>query len=104
MAKDWVAVAGAINTRLEQLEMTQAELAKRSRVSPATLRQIQHAVPKQYNPRTLSGISEALGWPSGHLEHVAEGKSVGGGDRLAQLEAAVSELSERVAALEHKDR
>lgn len=100
MAKDWPAVAGAINTRLEQLEMTQTELAKRSRVSPATLRQMQHAVAKQYNPRTLSSISEALGWPSNHLERVADGQSGKGRDRLTQLEVAVSELSERVAALE----
>ncbi|MFC7612322.1 helix-turn-helix domain-containing protein [Actinokineospora soli] len=41
MSKDWQAVADAINARLDELEMTQKELADRSGVSVATLRQLQ---------------------------------------------------------------
>lgn len=107
MGKDWAAVGDAISTRLEQLDMTQDELAKRSRVSTATVRQIQHGViPKRRrSPRTLSDMSEALGWSPDHLERVADGQPVGEDtDRFARLESAVSALTERVAALERGTR
>jgi transcriptional regulator with XRE-family HTH domain len=101
VAKDWDAVAEAINTRLAELEMTQTELATKSRVSPATLRQIQHGVPKRRSPRTLADISEALSWPSDHLERVSEGAPpAGGGDRVTRLEAELNALRARVDALE----
>ncbi|SFJ76863.1 Helix-turn-helix domain-containing protein [Amycolatopsis sacchari] len=75
MAKRWDAVADAINTRLEQLGMTQAELASKSRVSVATVREIQHGVAKRRSPRTLAALSEALKWRSEYLEQVADGQS-----------------------------
>lgn len=101
MAKDWDAVASAINTRLAELEMTQTELSSTSRVSTATLRQIQHGVVKKRSPRTLADISEALGWPSAHLERVADGApNPASTDRVAQLETEVAALRARVDALE----
>lgn len=101
MSKDWQAVADAINTRLAELDMTQAELASKSTVSPATLREIQHGVGKKRSPRTLAAISEALGWPSRHLDDVASGDAeLGGQDRVSQLEASLAELTERVARIE----
>lgn len=106
MSKDWQAVADAINTRMEQLDMTQAELAKRSGVAVATLRQIQHAVPKRRSPRTLADISEALRWPPTHLEKVADGEQPTNGDqdRIGQLEAAVADLQQRVDVIERHAR
>lgn len=101
MGRDWDAVAEAINTRLAQLEMTQAELASKSRVSTATLRQIQHGVAKKRSPHTLAAISEALGWPSRHLEQLAEGEAGSPeADRIARLESTVAELEQRVRRLE----
>lgn len=102
MGKDWQAVADAINTRMDQLDMTQAELAKRSGVAVATLRQIQHAVPKRRSPRTLADISEALQWPATHLERVADGEQPPSSDldRIGRLELAVANLQERVEAIE----
>ena len=103
MAKDWQAVADAINARMEELGMSQQELASRSRVSVAALRQIQKAVPKERNPRTLAAISEALGWPSNRLEDVAAGSATDeGADRLARLESEVADLREKVADLEKR--
>lgn len=101
MSKDWQAVADAMNTQMEQLAMTQTELANRSRVSSALLRQIKNAVPGRRSPRTLAAISEALGWPSNHLERVAGGETPSSvdGDRIGRLEAEVSDLRERVAEL-----
>lgn len=103
MGKDWNAVAEAVNTRLAELGMTQAELASKSRVSPAALRQIQHGVPPKTrrSPHTLAAISEALGWPSRHLEEVAAGEgAIGGQDRVKRLEDTVADLQERVRKLE----
>ncbi|WP_019808222.1 helix-turn-helix domain-containing protein [Saccharomonospora halophila] len=101
MGKDWNAVAEAINTRLAELGMTQAELASKSRVSPATLRQMQHGVAKRRTPHTLAAISEALGWPSRHLEQVSEGESVAPDpDRVARLENALADLEQRVRRIE----
>lgn len=101
MEKRWDLVADAINTRLEQLGMAQNELALKSRVSVATIRDMQGGVAKRRNPRTLADLSEALGWSSDYLERVSDGQSgEPGPDRLTQLEAEVVELKERVASLE----
>jgi transcriptional regulator with XRE-family HTH domain len=101
VGRDWDAVAEAINTRLAQLDMTQAELASKSRVSTATLRQIQHGVVKKRSPHTLAAISEALGWPSRRLEQLSEGESDSREtDRIARLETTVAELEQRVRRLE----
>jgi transcriptional regulator with XRE-family HTH domain len=103
MAKDWQAVAKTINTRMEELPMSQVELANRARVAVATLRQIQHAVPKDRNPRTLAAISEALGLRANHLEEVADGvASASGPDRLTRLESELADLRERVVELERQ--
>lgn len=105
MSKDWDAVAEAINTRLAELDMTQAELASKSTVSPATLRQIQHGVSKKRSPRTLAAISEALGWPSQHLQDVASGSaSPNGQDRVSRIETSIAHLSDRVERIERAMR
>lgn len=101
MGRNWDAVAEAINTRLAELDMTQVELAGKSRVSTATLRQLQHGVAKRYSPRTLAAISGALSWPSDHLERVATGSgSPAAVDRIAALEEVVADLRERVRRIE----
>ncbi|GAB3580388.1 hypothetical protein GCM10027445_50600 [Amycolatopsis endophytica] len=103
MAKDWQAVANAINTRMAERSIGQAELASRARVAVATLRQIQHGIPKDRNPRTLGALSTALGWSADHLERIAGGEEPDiGTDRLAGVESALAELKERVADLERQ--
>ncbi|GAB2657150.1 hypothetical protein GCM10027271_14630 [Saccharopolyspora gloriosae] len=75
MGKHWDAVATAINTRLAELDLTQRELAERSGVSTATLRQLQNNYePRRRSPRTLAAISEGLRWPADHLAQVLEGE------------------------------
>lgn len=109
MANDWEAVAKAINARLEELGMTQRQLAERSGVSPATLRQLQNNYgPRKRNPRLLAAVSEGLRWPSGHLGQVLVGETAesAGTDPLrrdvAQLQEEVRELRERLEAVEHR--
>jgi transcriptional regulator with XRE-family HTH domain len=75
MAKDWQAVAAAIQTRLDELDITQAELAHRAGVAPETVRELRNNLhPRRRNPRTLSAVSEALNWPSDHLANVLRGE------------------------------
>lgn len=101
MTEDWAAVAEAINTRLADLGMTQHELATRSGVSPATVRQIQRNYSvRRRSPRTLSALSEALRWPSMHLAEVCEGRASRSTDRDVNSNAATLEdLSREVGVL-----
>lgn len=76
MADDWDAVGKAISDRLEELQMTQLELAAESGVSPATIREIQYnKLTRRRSPRTLESLSVALQWPASYLGDVLAGKT-----------------------------
>lgn len=107
MGKDWDAVAKAINTRMDELDMTQQELAVASGVSTATLRELQHNKnPRRRSVRLMEAISSALSWPPAHLSRVLEeGVSVPGDEKsirgeLHELRDEVTELRARIEALE----
>ena len=69
--EDWAAVARAISDRVRELGWRQRELAERSHVSVAVVREIQrHTVERRRSPRTLEALSVALGWEPGHLDRV----------------------------------
>lgn len=71
MSEDWAAVAEAINERVTELGWRQRELAERSHVSPAIVREIQRqTVERRRSPRTLESLSTALGWEPQHLDAV----------------------------------
>lgn len=75
MSEDWAAVAKAINQRVNELGWRQRELAERSHVSQAIVREIQHhTVERRRSPRTLESLSTALGWHPQHLEAVLHGR------------------------------
>ena len=75
MADDWVAVGKAITARLSELGITQLDLAAKSKVSPATIRELQYnKLPRRRNPRTLEAISDALEWPVDYLSNVLAGE------------------------------
>jgi transcriptional regulator with XRE-family HTH domain len=75
--EDWAAVAKAINERVTELGWRQRELAERSHVSPAVVREIQrHTVERRHSPRTLESLSVALGWHPQHLDAVLNGRPV----------------------------
>jgi len=75
--EDWAAVAKAINERVTELGWRQRELAERSHVSPAVVREIQrHTVERRRSPRTLESLSVALGWHPQHLDAVLNGRPV----------------------------
>lgn len=75
MPEDWAAVAKAINERVTELGWRQRELAERSNVSTAVVREIQrHTVERRRSRRTLESLSVALGWHPEHLDAVLNGR------------------------------
>jgi transcriptional regulator with XRE-family HTH domain len=76
VTEDWAAVARAINQRANALGLRQRELAERSHVSQAIVREIQHnKVQRRRSARTLEAMSLALGWHPEHLTAVLDGRT-----------------------------
>ena len=75
MGEDWAAVAKAISARAAELDLRQKDLAERSGVSLAIIREIQQdRIQRRRNPRTLEALSGALGWHPQHLAAVLHGE------------------------------
>ncbi len=75
MVEDWTAVAKAISARATELDLRQKDLAERSGVSLAIIREIQQdRIHRRRNPRTLEALSGALGWHPQHLTAVLHGE------------------------------
>jgi hypothetical protein len=75
VSEDWAAVAEAINERVTELGWRQRELAERSHVSSAIVREIQrHTVERRRSRRTLESLSVTLGWEPQYLETVLKGR------------------------------
>lgn len=75
MSEDWAAVAKTINERVNELGWRQRELAERSHVSQAIVRELQHhTVQRRRSPRTLESLSTTLGWHPQHLDAVLRGR------------------------------
>jgi transcriptional regulator with XRE-family HTH domain len=68
VAEDWAAVAKVINMRVNELGWRQRELAERSHVSQAIVRELQHhTTERRRSARTLEALSTTLGWHPQHL-------------------------------------
>jgi transcriptional regulator with XRE-family HTH domain len=110
VAKDWDAVGAAIRARLDEIDMTQVDLASRAGVALMTVRELQHNLKaRRRNPRTLAAISEALGWPADHLARILDGREVRPADDddpvLTELDAVKADLLaivQRLDAIEHR--
>lgn len=107
--EDWAAVAKAINERTNELGWRQRELAERSRVSQAVVREIQrHTVERRRSARTLEALSVTLGWHPQHLDAVLHGRRPPAADepvsptgetvwsRLDALEERLTEITDRL--------
>ncbi|RKT53015.1 helix-turn-helix domain-containing protein [Saccharothrix australiensis] len=76
MNENWSAVAEAVNARAAELALKQRELAEKSGVSLAIVREIQQGrIERRRNPRTLEALSIALDWHPQHLTAVLKGQS-----------------------------
>ena len=88
--ENWAAIAQAISDRVGELGWRQRELAERSHVSVAVVREIQrHTVERRRSPRTLEALSVALGWEPEYLHRVLKGRSRQSGDHAPRDLAAV---------------
>jgi transcriptional regulator with XRE-family HTH domain len=116
--ENWAAVAQAISGRVRELGWRQRELAERSHVSVAVVREIQrHTVERRRSPRTLEALSVALGWEPEYLHQVLYGRLQQSGDhavpdlaavwsrldsfdlRLAELAKLLTELKSEIATV-----
>ncbi|CAM00470.1 hypothetical protein SACE_1139 [Saccharopolyspora erythraea NRRL 2338] len=112
VAKDWDAVADVIATRMDELELTQQQLAQRAGVSLQTVRELQHNLqPRKRTPRTLQAMSSALGLHPDHLATVLSGGRPinaavddGAGAELLAMKAQLADLSRRLEAVEQQLR
>jgi hypothetical protein len=99
VSEDWAAVAEAINERVSELGWRQRELAERSHVSSAIVREIQrHTVERRRSPRTLESLSVTLGWEPRHLDEVLRGNR----PSLASERAPRISESSRLGAIERR--
>ncbi|WP_199435487.1 helix-turn-helix domain-containing protein [Qaidamihabitans albus] len=109
MTEDWAAVARAISERMNDLGLRQRELAERSHVSQAIVRELQHrTVERRRSARTLEALSLALEWHPGHLAAVLAGrKPLSPGEtgdttmdevlaRLTAIEGRLEEITRRL--------
>ena len=108
MSEDWAAVAKAISMRVNELGWRQRELAERSHVSQAIVRELQHhTVERRRSARTLEALSTTLGWHPQHLLAVLQNRTPPHPDepaddghdlwpRLDALEQRLADLTERL--------
>jgi hypothetical protein len=108
VSEDWTAVAKAINMRVNELGWRQRELAERSHVSQAIVRELQHhTVERRRSARTLEALSTTLGWHPQHLLAVLQNRTPPhpeepGDDghelwsRLDALERRLAEITDRL--------
>ncbi len=111
--EDWSAVAEAINERVNELGWRQGELAERSHVSRATVRELQHhIVERRRSARTLEALSTTLGWHPQHIDAVLRGRRppeptepvTNNGEslwsRIDALERYLSDITERLDTIQ----
>jgi hypothetical protein len=112
VSEDWTAVACAIDDRIRELGWRQRELADRSHVSLAIVREIQnHTIERKRSPRTLESLSVALGWEPQRLDAILNGQApaIGGTmppaetaalwSRLDELDGRLNEITKLLAEL-----
>ena len=109
--ENWAAVARVISDRVRELGWRQRELAERSHVSLAVVREIQrHTVERRRNRRTLEALSVALGWEPERLDAVLTGRTPQAGShavpdgvavlsRLDSVERRLDEISKLLTEL-----
>ena len=89
MPKDWVAVGETIDKRLKELGWRQRQLAERSNVSQAIIRELQHhTLERRRSSRTLEALSITLGLHPQHLEALSNGQ------KAPELDEPVSDTGE----------
>jgi transcriptional regulator with XRE-family HTH domain len=99
--QNWAAVGATITERLAELPMQQNELAAKSNVSVAAIREIQRGIERHRRPRMLREISVALDWPENHLENVLQGRHADDDPSLRPVSDMLTRFAERLDAIEN---
>lgn len=94
---DRQALAAAVNARMRERHIKQAELARKSRISVATIRLIQKAQgTRHYGGDLLTAISRALDWPADHLLKIFFRLPQSDATAPVEIELLVQEVLERI--------
>lgn len=70
----WERIGAAVMARRAQLRLTREELADLARVSSRVISDIERARRANFDPSTLLRLENALGWASGSLALIGEGR------------------------------
>lgn len=88
MSEGWAAVAREISARAAELGLNQKELAARSGVSLAIVREIQQdRIRRRRNPRTLEALSLALQRHPQYLTAILDGKQPPSANHTASFQS-----------------
>lgn len=100
-AEDRIELARIVTARIAQLHITRKELERRSGVSVATIREIEHPKgPRKFGSDVLDAISEGLEWPQAHLRRVAYRSSSEAPDPIVQaMMTALAPYLEKIDAI-----
>jgi transcriptional regulator with XRE-family HTH domain len=102
VTEDWAAVARAITQRVSELGLRQRELAERSHVSQAIVRELQHnVVQRRRSARTLEALSLALDWHPEHLSAVLAGRTP---PEVGEPRSSEDDVPARLTAIEDQLR
>lgn len=71
---DWPRAARLVRERMAQKGLDQVELARRSGVSDATIRNLTRGERHGYRAKQLGRLAEALDWEPGTIERLARGE------------------------------
>ncbi len=89
----------AVRTRMRELELSQAELVRRSGLSEPTVNAITRGAMAGYRDATLLRLVVALGWSRESVDRLREGRApvVAGGGEMASRRVRASDESNTAA-------
>lgn len=74
MAKNWQALADALEEGMSAAGLSQKELAEKTGVAPSTIRKIKNRDEENYNPATLNSLSVGIRRPASFLDDRFNGR------------------------------
>lgn len=69
----WLSLAAAVNERMAELDLDQADLADEAGLSAQVIRDLQRGLPRQYRSTTMLRVARALGWPADAFPRILNG-------------------------------
>lgn len=99
--EDRLVLSRLLAARIEEIHISRKEIERRSGISTATIREIEHPrVPRTFSREVLEPISVALDWPPDHLVRAAYPLSSEATDRIVQdMMVALAPYLEKIDAI-----